>query len=389
MLQFTLDTTDGAARAGRFETVHGPVLTPAFMPVGTQATVKSLAPADVRATGAQILLCNAYHLMLRPGAALVARHGGLHRFMNWDGPILTDSGGFQVFSLGHMRKVSAGGVTFRSHLDGSRHELTPERAMAVQAALGADVIMAFDECPPAGATRDHATAATERTHRWLERCIAAHHTEQALFGICQGGMFADLRAASAAFLAAQDVAGCAIGGLSVGETKSTTWEMLDASVGPLPQHKPRYMMGVGSPEDLIEAVKRGVDMFDCVLPTRLARNGALFTPDGRANLRNARWAEELGPVDPACDCATCMDYSAAYLRHLFVAEELLAYRLASQHNIRFLVRLMERARAAIIEQRFEAFAAAFLARYRPADESARMTQRAKWLARGTAGGAGA
>jgi queuine tRNA-ribosyltransferase len=388
MFRFTLHTGERGPRTGLIETAHGTVRTPAFMPVGTQATVKALHPADVRATGAEILLCNAYHLMLRPGTDLIARAGGLHGFMRWDAPILTDSGGFQVFSLGHLRRVTDQGAVFRSHIDGSQHELTPEKAMAVEEALGADIIMAFDECPPADADRAQAQAATERTHRWAERCITAHTTEQALFAICQGGMHADLRRASAEFIAGLDVPGCAIGGLSVGESKETTWAMLDASVAPLPVQKPRYMMGVGSPEDLIEAVRRGVDMFDCVLPTRLGRNGALFTMDGRVNVRNARFAEELGPVDPECDCPACTEFSAAYLRHLFAAEELLGHRLASQHNIRFLVRLMEQARAAIEQGRFEEFATGFLARYRPANEQARFEQRAKWEDRRTASGRG-
>lgn len=375
MVTFALDEGDRGPRAGRLHTAHGAVNTPAFMPVGTQATVKALAPADVRSTGAQILLCNAYHLMLRPGASLIARAGGLHGFMAWDGPILTDSGGYQVFSLGHLRKVTDDGADFRSHIDGSRHVLTPERAMAVEHDLGADIIMAFDECPPADASRAAAEAATERTHRWAERCIAAHDTQQALFAICQGGMYADLRRASAEVIAGLDVVGCAIGGLSVGEEKALTWPMLDASIGPLPVTKPRYMMGVGSPEDLIEGVRRGVDMFDSVLPTRLGRNGALFTLNGRVNIRNARFADDLDPVDPDCDCLACTGFSAAYLRHLFVAEELLGYRLASQHNIRFLVRLMERARAAILAGAFATFADTFLARYRPANEAARLEQR--------------
>jgi queuine tRNA-ribosyltransferase len=383
MFRFTLTTGDRGPRTGSIETAHGILQTPAFMPVGTQATVKSLTPADVRATGADILLCNAYHLMLRPGIDLIARAGGLHGFMRWDHPILTDSGGFQVFSLGHLRSVTDHGAVFRSHLDGASHELTPERAMTVEEALGADIIMAFDECPPAGADHAAAEIATERTHRWAERCVAAHSTEQALFAICQGGMHADLRRASAEFIAGLDVAGCAIGGLSVGEEKALTWPMLEASVAPLPMDKPRYMMGVGSPEDLIEGVRRGVDMFDCVLPTRLGRNGALFTSDGRINISNARYAPDLGPVDPECDCPTCAEFSAAYLRHLFAAEELLAYRLASQHNIRFLVRLMEQSRAAIIAGTFESFAQAFLARYRPANERTRIEQRAKWERRRT------
>lgn len=378
MIRFSLDRGGRGPRAGTLTTPHGVIQTPAFMPVGTHATVKALAPADVRATGAEILLCNAYHLMLRPGVELIARAGGLHGFMRWDGPILTDSGGFQVFSLGHLRRLTEEGARFRSHIDGSEHELTPERAMAIEAGLGADIIMALDVCPPADAGRAVAADATERTHRWAERCIAAHRTEQALFAICQGGMHADLRRASAEVIAGLDVPGCAIGGLSVGESKDLTWRMLEASVAPLPEAKPRYMMGVGSPEDLIEAVRRGVDMFDCVLPTRLGRNGALFTRAGRVSIRNARFAEQLGPVDPDCDCLTCTEFSAAYVRHLFVADELLGYRLASQHNIRFLVRLMAQARAAILDGSFERFAGDFLAGYRPADEATRMAQRAKW-----------
>lgn len=381
MVRFTLQTGGAGPRAGILSTPHGDVSTPVFMPVGTQAAVKALSPTEVRDAGAQIVLCNAYHLMLRPGIDLIGRAGGLHGFMRWDRPMLTDSGGFQVFSLGHLRRVTERGAVFRSHLDGSEHELTPERAMTVEATLGADIIMAFDECPPATADRAAAEQATLRTHRWAERCVAAHRTRQALFAICQGGMFADLRRASAAFIAGLDVAGCAIGGLSVGESKELTWPMLEASIAPLPVDKPRYLMGVGSPEDLVEGVRRGVDMFDCVLPTRLGRNGALFTWDGRINIRNARFADDLGPVDPTCDCLACTGFSAAYLRHLFAAEELLGHRLASIHNIRFLTRLMERARAAIVSDTFDSFAAGVLARYRPADERTRMAQRAKWDAR--------
>ncbi|MGD9894618.1 MAG: tRNA guanosine(34) transglycosylase Tgt, partial [Dehalococcoidia bacterium] len=269
MIAFALEHTDGRARSGRLQTPHGDVQTPVFMPVGTQATVKTLTPNDLRTSGAGMILGNAYHLLLRPGPEIVRDAGGLHRFMAWDGPILTDSGGFQVFSLGHLRRISDAGVVFRSHLDGSELELSPERSVAVQEALGADVIMAFDEPPPPSADRAHAEQAAERTHRWLGRCLAAQTTDQALFGICQGGMYEDLRRASAAEVATSGTAGCAIGGLSVGEEKAVMWAMLDASLVSLPPDRPRYMMGVGSPEDLIEAVRRGVDMFDCVLPTRL------------------------------------------------------------------------------------------------------------------------
>ena len=381
MISFTLHATDGRARAGTLHTLHGDVPTPVFMPVGTQATVKTMTPADLRAAGAAMILANNYHLLLRPGPAVVQAAGGLHRFMAWDGPILTDSGGYQVFSLGHLRRISDEEVRFRSHRDGSEHALSPESAVTTQEALGADVIMALDEPPPPDADHARAEAATERTHRWLARCIAAQRTEQALFGICQGGMFADLRRQSAAVVAASGTPGCAIGGLSVGEEKVVMWEMLDASLSALPPEKPRYMMGVGSPEDLVEGVRRGVDMFDCVLATRLGRNGALFTPDGRVNIRNARFAREFGRVDPECDCETCATFSAAYLHHLFKAEEILGYRLATFHNIRFLTRLMADAREAICAGRYDAFADAFLARYRITDERVRTEQKVKWAAR--------
>lgn len=382
MIAFRLEAGGATGpRAGVLITPHGEVPTPAFMPVGTQATVKTLTPAELRAIGARIILANAYHLYLRPGAERVAAFGGLHHFMAWSGPILTDSGGFQVFSLGGLRTVTDTGVVFRSHIDGSLHELTPEHMVRVQELLGADIIMAFDECPPAEADRDTARAATERTHRWAERCIAAHTTAASLFPICQGGMFADLRRASARFIAELGQPGCAIGGLSVGESKTLTWPLLEASIAELPTSKPRYLMGVGSPEDLIEGVARGVDLFDCVLPTRLARNGALFTPDGRVNIRNARFATLDAPLDPTCDCPTCRTFSAGYLHHLFRCEELLAYRLATLHNLRFLLRLMEEMRAAILAGRFTSFAADFRARYRIVDEAVRLEQRARYAAR--------
>ena len=381
MLSFTLQHIDGRARAGLLHTPHGDVETPVFMPVGTQATVKTLAPWEVRAAGASIILGNAYHLLLRPGPELVREAGGLHRFMGWDGPILTDSGGFQVFSLGRLRRIADEGVRFRSQIDGAELALSPEDSVTVQEALGADVIMAFDEPPPPEADRDHAARATERTHRWLERCRAAQRTDQALFGICQGGMFEDLRRQSAAFVAAAGTPGCAIGGLSVGEEKAVMWAMLDASVAALPGDKPRYLMGVGSPEDLVEGVRRGVDMFDCVLATRLGRNGALWTPDGRASIRNARFRRQFGPVDLDCDCEACRHFSAAYLHHLFKAEEILGYRLASVHNIRFLTRLMASARAAVVAGAYDAFADGFLARYQTTDERVRTEQKAKWVAR--------
>ncbi len=348
------------------------------MPVGTQATVKTLESREVAELGAQIILGNTYHLFLRPGDELLAKFGGLHRFMNWTRPILTDSGGFQVWSLGDRRVIDEDGVTFRSHLDGSQHRFTPERVMQIQANIGADIVMAFDECSAYGVSHDYARAAMERTHRWLERCVAAQRrSDQALFGIVQGNFFGDLRQESAAFVAAQPVAGFGIGGLSVGEPKTEMYELLRTTTAVLPADRPRYLMGVGSPEDLIEAVRRGVDMFDCVLPTRLGRHASAFTPSGRINLMNARWAEDERPIEEACDCLTCRSYSRAYLRHLFRAGETLGARLATVHNVRFLIRLMEQTRAAILDDRFDIFSAEFLASYQPVPEQVRADQRAK------------
>jgi queuine tRNA-ribosyltransferase len=365
---FTLLRTgeDSLARLGRISTPHGEIETPAFAPVGTQGTVKALDPRDLRDLGVQILLSNTYHLYLRPGADLVARMGGLHRFMGWDGPILTDSGGFQVFSLAEQRRVDGEGVTFRSHVDGSSHRFTPEMVVHVQEEIGADIIMCLDECaePHDRAYNEEALA---RTHAWAQRCQAAQtRPDQALFGIVQGGVFADLRQESARFLVGLGFLGYAIGGLSVGETKQEMYEILDITTPLLPVHKPRYLMGVGAPEDLLEGVARGVDLFDCVLPTRLARNAALFTRQGRINLRNAQFAWDPGPVENGCVCYTCLHFSRAYLRHLFKAEELLAYRLASIHNIHFLLRLMLDVRTAIAEERFSEFRADFLADFRVA-----------------------
>lgn len=387
MIEFRLEAGGTDARAGRLITARGEILTPVFMPVGTQATVKTLTPAEIRELGAPIILANSYHLYLRPGVERIAAAGGLHTFMGWDGPVLTDSGGYQVFSLGGLRRLDDEGVTFRSHIDGSEHRLTPESVIAAEAAIGGDIIMALDECPPADAGREAAAAANERTHRWAERCRQAHTGAAALFGICQGGMFADLRRGSASVIASLGFAGCAIGGLSVGESKTLTWPLLEASIGPLPSERPRYLMGVGSPEDLVEGVRRGVDMFDCVLPTRLARNGALFTPDGRVNISNARFAADDGPLDATCDCFTCRTFSAAYLHHLFRCGELLGLRLATIHNLRFLVRHMEHMREAILAGRFEGYAEDFLNRYRPADEDVRVEQRRRHAAARAAAGA--
>jgi queuine tRNA-ribosyltransferase len=372
------------ARAGVVRTPHGAIPTPVFMPVGTHATVKAVAPDDLEAIGASIVLSNTYHLLLRPGPELVARFGGLHGFMRWPRPILTDSGGFQVFSLGNLREVSDAGVRFRSHLDGAEVTLTPERVMEVEALLGADIILPLDECPPYPCPPEETRTATERTHRWAERALAAKvRADQALFGIPQGGMDAALRAASARFIGSLPFDGFSIGGLSVGEPKETMWRMLEAAVPELPYGKPRHLLGVGAPDDLLEAIARGVDMFDCVLPTRTARTGGLYTPAGRINVRAARWREERGPVDATCDCYTCQTFSAGYLNHLIRAEEdesrgeLLYYRLASIHNLRFLIRLMEGARAAILDGTFPAFRAAFLAGYTPPDREAAEQQRRK------------
>ena len=370
------------ARAGVVHTPHGPVSTPVFMPVGTHATVKAVGPDDLERIGASIVLSNTYHLLLRPGPELVAHFGGLHGFMRWPRPILTDSGGFQVFSLGNLREVSDAGVRFRSHLDGAEVVLTPERVMEIEALLGADVILPLDECPPYLCPPEEARIATARTHRWAERALAAKvRQDQALFGIPQGGMDADLRAASARFIGALPFDGFSIGGLSVGEPKPLMWRMLDAVVPELPDGKPRHLLGVGSPDDLLEGVARGVDMFDCVLPTRTARTGGLYTPGGRINIRASRWRDVTGPVDSSCDCYACRTFSAGYLHHLIRAEEdesrgeLLYYRLASIHNLRFLIRLMEGARAAILDGTFAAYRARFLEGFTPPNQDVAAEQR--------------
>lgn len=361
---FDLSAREGNARAGVFYTPHGELNTPVFAPVGTQATVKSLTPAQLADTGASLVLSNTYHLYLRPGADLVAEMGGLHVFMRWPKPMLTDSGGFQVFSLSDTRKVDEDGVTFKSHIDGSSHRFTPESAIKVQEQLGADIIMAFDEC---ATPRDLAynQRAVTRTHHWLKRCVAAKsRSDQALFGIVQGGVFADLRRQSAEFVSSFDLPGIAIGGLSVGESKAEMHAMLEVVDPLLPADKPRYLMGVGSPEDLINGVMRGVDIFDCVLPTRLARHQSAFTPLGRINLMNAGFARDETPIDATCDCYACQNFTRAYLRHLVVAKEMLASTLISIHNIQFLVNLMKKTRESILAGTFSLFAADFLATYK-------------------------
>ncbi|MFO7539438.1 MAG: tRNA guanosine(34) transglycosylase Tgt [Chloroflexota bacterium] len=351
------------ARTGRFHTPHGIIQTPVFAPVGTQATVKALRPADLTELGASLILSNTYHLYLRPGDELIAELGGLHQFMQWPGPILTDSGGFQVFSLSDTRTIDADGVTFQSHIDGSYHRFTPERSIAIQENLGADIIMMFDECPPPN-EYNYVQQSLQRTHPWAERCLAAkRRSDQALFGIVQGGIFPDLRQQSAEFLMNLDLPGYAIGGLAVGESKADMAAVLDVLDPILPRHKPRYLMGVGAPEDLVNAVARGIDIFDCVLPTRLARHGSAFIKGGRLNMRNAQFERDPAPIDAACTCYTCTHFSRAYLRHLVKANEILGHILLTTHNVHFLLDLMAQMRAAITADQFTDFAAEFLSYY--------------------------
>ena len=349
MFEFNITARDQHARTGVFSTPHGDLITPVFAPVGTQATVKTLTPEHLKDINASLVLSNTYHLYLRPGDELVRDMGGLHKFMQWHHPMLTDSGGFQVFSLAQTRKIDDDGVTFKSHIDGSTHRFTPEKSIAIQENLGADIIMAFDECSD---PNDHAytTLAMERTHRWAERSLKAKtRPDQALFGIVQGGVQVDLRAESASFIASLDTPGIAIGGLSVGETKEQMHTTLDVVMPLLPENKPRYLMGVGTPEDLINGVARGVDIFDCVLPTRLARHHSAFAPEGRLNLMNATFSRDERPVNETCDCYTCKTFTRAYIRHLIVAKELLAGTLISIHNLRALIGLMEQIRVYIAE----------------------------------------
>lgn len=380
---FTFEIHKGAhnARLSTFHTPHGPIAMPAFAPVGTLANVKTLEPRDLHESGCDLILANTYHLYLRPGHRLVEEMGGLHKFMGWDRPILTDSGGFQVFSLAHQRQLDDDGVTFRSHIDGSRHRFTPERVMEIEQALGPDIAMVLDECAE---PLDHTynQHALQRTHRWAERCKVAHNRpDQALFGIVQGGIFPDLRAESARFLTTLDFPGYAIGGLAVGETKEQMYATLDVTCPLMPVDKPRYLMGVGAPEDIVEAVYRGIDMFDCVLPTRIARNGALLTPDGRLNMRNAQYATDSRPVQEDCECYTCRIFSRAYLRHLYKAGELSALRLGTIHNVHFMLTLMRQIRAALADDTFADFRLAFLERYQISNQQVRHQQRERYLAK--------
>ncbi len=352
------------ARTGVLKTPHGEIFTPAFMPVGTAATVKAVLPGQLKQIGAQIILSNTYHLYLRPGADIVEKAGGLHKFMNWDKPILTDSGGFQVFSLGKLRKITEDGVTFSSHIDGSKHLFTPERVMEIQTQLGADIMMAFDECTDYGAEHDYAKHAMERTLRWLERCKKQKIGEgQMLFPIVQGNMFKDLRLESLKQTAEYAECGIAVGGLSVGEPDTVMYEMLDVMAPHYPTDMPRYLMGVGTPDYILEGVERGIDMFDCVLPTRIARTGTVLTSQGKVVVRNAEYKEDFSPLDPECDCECCKHYTKAYLRHLVNCDEILASMLLSIHNIKFLLDLAKNIRKAINEDRFGRFKSEFYMKY--------------------------
>jgi queuine tRNA-ribosyltransferase len=365
-VSFELLKTDGAARMGRLTTPHGAVETPAFMPVATQGTVKSLSPADLRAAGAQIVLANTYHLFLRPGHEVVSEMGGLHRFMAWDGPILTDSGGFQVFSLSKLRRLGEEGVEFRSHIDGSLRLLTPEICVEIQHALGVDILHPLDECLPHPVPLADTERSLALTLRWLGRSVAAHAAaggRRALFGIVQGGGFEMLRRRAVEATCAYDLPGYAVGGLAVGEAKSLLYDIVELVAGLLPAGRPRYLMGVGKPHDLIEAVGRGVDLFDCVLPTRNARNGQAFTADGPLTITHARFTRDAAPLDAACPCEACGRFSRAYLRHLFLARELLAYRLLSLHNLTFFLGLMAAMRRAVADGAFAPFRSRFLDRY--------------------------
>ena len=352
------------ARLGKLYTSHGIIDTPVFMPVGTQATVKAMTPRELEDLGIQIILSNSYHLYLRPGHNLIAQAGGLHKFMGWKGAILTDSGGFQIFSLGKLNKISDEGVSFNSHIDGSKHFISPEKAMEIQTALGSDIAMAFDECAPYPSGKYQVEAAAQRTIQWARRCKEAHHSpSQSLFGIVQGGAFKDLRIENANKLVELDFPGYAIGGLSVGEPKSLMYEVLDYTVPCLPINKPRYLMGVGAPQSILEGVVRGIDMFDCVLPTRNARNGSLFTSSGKLSITNAKYKDDFTPLDNKCKCYTCQNFTKAYLRHLYMSKEILASILGTIHNLYFMSSLMKNIRLALLEDRLLEFKEEFLANY--------------------------
>lgn len=372
--------SDSKARAGELETPHGRVATPVFLPVGSQATVKTLTPEELKDIGFAMVLANTYHLYLRPGIDVIEKLGGLHKFMGWDRAILTDSGGYQIFSLAPLRQISDEGVVFRSHIDGSQHQITPELVIQFQEALGADIIMTLDECPAHDDSFEKVNRAMHRTHRWAERCQnSQRRSDQALYAIVQGGIFPQLRHQSAGYLASLGFAGYAIGGLSIGEPKRVTLAMIEETVALLPEDKPRYLMGVGSPEDIVEGVARGIDIFDSALPTRVARNGAIFTWQGRRNIQNSAYSQMEQPVAPGCDCYTCRTFSAAYLHHLFKCEELLAYRLATIHNLSFISHLMQKIRGAIQSGTFSSLRDNFLANYETTDEQTRLSQKQRWL----------
>ena len=378
---FTLQATDANARAAVLRTPHGHIPTPFFMPVATQGSVKTLDPPDLTNIGANIILANTYHLFLRPGTHLLERFGGLHSFMRWNGPILTDSGGFQGFSLKHLRKIDKDGILFKSHIDGSMHKFTPESTIEAERKIGADIIMPLDMCVEANSDRQTVQRASDLTTRWEARCKAAHtRDDQLLFGIVQGGLYDDLRAESAESIMSIGFDGYALGGLSVGESKDEMYRMTALTTAMLPADSPRYLMGVGSPEDLVESVARGVDMFDCVLPTRIARNGALFSRAGRINIYAAPHRDRDEPIEPGCDCYVCQNFSAAYIHHLFKSKELLAYRLATLHNLRFILRMMEEMRETIFAGTFQKYREDFHRRFTPPDQRARHEQRQKWLA---------
>jgi len=379
---FSLLQTDygSAARAGELLTAHGRVLTPVFAPVGSQGTVKTLTPGEIKDVGFNLVLANTYHLYLRPGISVIEQLGGLHGFMAWDRALLTDSGGYQIFSLSPLCRVNDEGVTFRSHIDGSEHFMTPEMAISYQEAIGADIIMVLDECPAHDDSIKKVQQAVARTHRWAVRCQRAQRRDdQALYAIVQGGVSSELRRRSAEYLASLDFAGYAIGGLSIGEPKEITLAMIEDTVPFLPEDKPRYLMGVGSPEDIVDGVARGIDIFDSALPTRVARNGAFFTWQGRCNIQNAIFRQMDRPLVDDCDCYTCRTFSAAYLHHLFKCRELLAYRLATIHNLSFISNLMRKIRGSIMDGTFNSFRDDFLANYKTTDEAKRISQKQKWL----------
>lgn len=366
-VKYKLVKTNGKVRAGVIETPHGTIETPVFMPVGTQATVKTMTPEEVVELGAEIILGNTYHLYLRPGDELINRFGGLHKFMNWKGPILTDSGGFQVFSLGDLRKIKEEGVYFRSHIDGSKHFISPEKSIEIQNNLGSDIMMVFDECPHGLSDRKYVIDSIERTTRWAKRCIEANRnpSTQGLFAIVQGGIYEDLRDKSLEELSKmdKDFSGYAIGGLAVGEPREDMYRILDYITPKLPENKPRYLMGVGEPLDMLEAVANGIDMMDCVQPSRIGRHGTVFTKYGRLVVKNAKYSEDSRPLDEGCQCYACRNYTRGYIRHLFKANEILGQRLATTHNLYFLVKMMKNARKAILEDKFDEFKEEFTKNY--------------------------